>query len=82
MTSKIMLLACSRIESLMHGVAYFTLKGGTLTAHYDDGTTESAEAKPETAVHFKKYVAYQENQGPEVNPPNAFALVSEIQSHR
>ena len=75
-------LACPTIEAMMHGVAYFTLKGKTLTAKYTDGSEESITAKAETVAHLQMYHAYQTANGPEVNNPNTFALVSEIQATR
>lgn len=66
----------------MHGAAYFTLNGSKLTAHYTDGQTESATAKPETIAHLHMYSAYCNSNGPEVNPPNTFHLLSEVQLAR
>lgn len=39
-------------------------------------------AKPETVAHLQMYNAYQNDKGPEVNAPNTFDLVSQVQSKR
>lgn len=78
-------VACSVIEAMMHGVAWFILypnSNNYLEAVYTDGTKEGAHVKAETRSAIEMYHAYQSGKGPEVKAPNTFSLVSEIQSHR
>lgn len=82
MKTKKIVLVCSMIESMMHGVVYFTLNGKTLSAKYTDGSEESVTAKPSTISVLKKHYLYQNENGPEGIEPNTFLLVTEIQSAR
>ena len=76
-----MTLACAGIESLMHGVAYFTFEGTQCTAHYRDHTEETAHIPEVLRVAMRNYFDYQNAGGKACDAPNTFALVSAIQSH-
>lgn len=81
-TNTVLVLACSVVESMMHGVVYFKFAGNQCTAHYTDGSTESAEIPQALSKAMQDYHNYQNENGPESDAPNSFALVSAIQSKR
>lgn len=82
MKTAALVLACSNIEAMMHGVALFRFSGRKCTAVYTDGPTESAVIPAALVKAMRDYHAYQCENGPEALPPNTFALVSAIQAHR
>jgi selenocysteine lyase/cysteine desulfurase len=75
-------IACSVIESMMHGVAYFKFKGNQATAVYTDGTEETAPIPEDVKEAVQAYYRYQNENGPECDCPNTFSIVSAIQDNR
>lgn len=79
------IIAQTGIESLMHGVSYFSLplkRGRRVTAHYTDGSIESAEVSKETADAMRAYYRYAQENGPACECPSGFRIVGEIQARR
>lgn len=80
-----LILVCSNVEAMMHGVSRFYFsgrKGRECTAVYTDGTKESATIPEVLAVAMRNYYVYQCENGVPADAPNTFALVSAIQSKR
>lgn len=84
--SKNVFLACTTIESAMHGVQYFRLHHrNILEATYNDGSKEEAKIPESDALHLLHYAQWCENLLPHIksmNPPNGFHLIGLIQSKR
>ncbi len=79
---KTMILVCSTIEAMMHGVAMFEFSGKKCTAVYTDGTREKAEIPETLCKAMRDYYAYQNENGSTCDAPNTFSLVSHIQAQR
>jgi hypothetical protein len=77
-----MVLVNPTVQAMMSGVAWFEFRGREVTAVYTDGTKEAAEVPEIFTKQMRDYHAYQNDNGPAADEPNAFALVSAIQSKR
>lgn len=76
------IIACSRIEALMHGATHFRFTGKNATAVYSDGSQETAEISPEMASEVESYYNYKERGGPPCDCPSTFSILAAIQSAR
>lgn len=77
-----MMLVCSTIECMMHGVKWFLFSGNECTSVYTDNTLETAVIPDYLTEAMRAYFAYQNDNGPACDAPNTFSLVSNIQSKR
>ena len=80
MKAPAIIIACPRIEALMHGATHFRFAGRNATAVYSDGDEETAEISPEMASEVESYYNYQERGGPPCDCPSTFSLLNAIQS--
>lgn len=68
--------------SLMTGVSFAQFTGNHCTLRYSDGTTETARITAEMRQRVRAYHRYQSENGPEVEEPSFFDIVSQVQGAR